>query len=167
MCLEIFLHPNPFLFTPEAITICHQARSDSSLQGLSGTNHSNAFPPRLVWIRGRGRSRNCRTWVHICHWHIILPLHRLYTCQNLLPPIMDKMTIRRFYKRLYHLVWQATKVNNKQPVACVGKVHMHLEVQVTTTNDSKRPTKLIKMYSKRPGHLSSKNRTRLPPAAFV
>ena len=153
MCLKIFLHPNPLLFTPEAITICHQTRSDSSFQGLSRTNHSNAFPPRLVWIGCGGSSRNGRTRVHICHWHIILHLHRLYMCQNLLLPIMDKTTIRRFYKRLYHLVWQATKVNYKQPATCTSKVHRYLTLQVT----SKQPTKLIKMYSKRPGRLSPKN----------
>ena len=161
--LKIFLHPNPLLFTPEAITICHQTRSDSSFQGLSRTNHSNAFPPRLVWIGCGGSSRNGRTRVHICHWHIILHLHHLYTCQNLLLPIMDKTTIWRFYKRLYHLIWQATKINYKRPVACVGKVHKYLTLQAT----SKQPTKLIKMYSKRPGRLSQKIERDSPCSSYL
>ena len=76
--LKILLHPNPLLFAPEAITICHQTRSDPSFQGLSRTNYGNALPPRLVWVRCGDSSRDAR--VHICQRHVILSLHRLYTC---------------------------------------------------------------------------------------
>ena len=152
MCLKIFLHPNPLLFTPEAITICHQTRSDSSFQGLSRTNHSNAFPPKACLDRMWGQLQEWQDQgPHMPLAHHTPPPLPVYMPKPL-PPIIDKTTIQRFYKRLYYLVWQATEVNNKQPVACIGKVHMYLTLQAT----SKPPTKLIKMSSKRAGRLSPK-----------
>ena len=164
MGFEVPLYPTPLLLPTKAIAVCHQARGLSTSLELCGPPHYNTISPRLSQISSwlspwYGRSR-----LHIGQGLIIFRLHSLDPCKYFSPTKVYKSTVQLFYKRPQHLVWQVTRTNDKQPVTWVGKPN----VKYTCTKNYKRPSKmtasnqkLIKMYSKRPGRLFPKNRTRL------
>ena len=143
MGFEVLLYPTPLLLPTKAVAVRHQAQGLLTSLELCGPPHYNTIPPRLSRVSSWLSPWYGRSWIYIGQGLIIFHLHSLNPCKYFPPAEVHKSTVQQFYKQPQHLVWQATRTNDKRPIACVGKpnvkVHIYLELQATIKNDSKRP----------------------------